>query len=47
MIEHCSDHAANERTYLAWLGAGITLSSIRFVRTTARIDSPKLRVGGL
>ncbi len=31
MIEHYSDHAANERTYLAWVRTGIAVVAFGFV----------------
>ncbi|HZS84919.1 MAG TPA: DUF202 domain-containing protein [Stellaceae bacterium] len=31
MIEHFSDHAANERTFLAWLRTGLAVAAFGFV----------------
>ena len=31
MIEHYRDHAANERTYLAWVRTGITVMVLGFI----------------
>ncbi len=49
MIEHFTDHAANERTYLAWIRTAIALVGLGFVieRFDIFLKSPMMAGAGM
>jgi putative membrane protein len=43
MIKHYTDHAANERTFLAWIRTGITITVFGFVIEKSNFSSRTCR----